>query len=83
MGLNDRAIDIVNRPVHLPSGISLLVDGLQEVLPETSLVPAIEAAGHRAPGAIVPGQITLGSARAQHPQDAVEEALMVQSGSAG
>jgi hypothetical protein len=52
VGSHDRAIDIMNRPMHLPCGIGLLLDGLKEALPDTGIAPTIEAAGNRAPGAI-------------------------------
>ncbi len=74
---NDGAIDIVNCPVHLARGIGLLLDDLKEMLPDAGLAPAIEAAGHGAPGAIVVGQITPGCTGTKKPQDAVEDASMV------
>ncbi len=83
VGANDGAIDIVNVPVDLPIGIGLLLDGLKETLPDTRFAPAIEAAGHRAPGPIALGQIAPGGTGAQNPQDAIEDASMVRSGSAG
>ena len=83
MGATDGAIDIVNGPVQLASGIGLLLNGLKETLPDAGSAPAIEAAGHGAPGAIAFGHIAPGSPRTQQPQDAVEDASMVQIGSAG
>ena len=58
MGSNDRAIDIMNVPVDVALGIGLLLHGLKETLPDTSFLPAIEAAGHGAPTPIALGQIT-------------------------
>lgn len=82
-GSNEGAIDVMNRPIHLAFGIRWLWHRLNETLPEAGFAPSIEATGHRAPGAITFGQVTPGSAGAQNPQDAVEDASMVQIGSAG
>ena len=57
---NDRAINVMHRPVHLTSGIGLLLDRLKETLPDAGSAPAIEATGHGAPGAMAFGQITPG-----------------------
>src|SRR2546423_3044478 len=83
VGSNDRAIDIVNRPIHLPRSIGLLLDGLKEALPETGFAPTIEAAGDRAPGAIAFREVTPGGASTQNPQDAIDDHSMVRSGPAG
>ena len=83
VGSHDRAIDIVNRPMHLTRGIGLLLDGRKEALPDTSFAPTIEAAGHRAPEAIAFREITPGGASAQNPQDAIDDHSMVRSGPAG
>jgi hypothetical protein len=81
VGSNDRAIDIVHGPVDLALGIGLLLHGLKETLPDTRFAPAIETAGHRAPRTIAFRQIAPRGTGAQHPQDAVEDASMIQSGS--
>jgi hypothetical protein len=83
MGSNDRAIDIMNRPVDLALGIGWLLHRLKETLPETSFAPSIEAASHGAPGTIPFWQITPGSAGAQNPQHAVEDVSMIRSGATG
>jgi hypothetical protein len=44
---------------------------------DAGFAPAIEAAGHRAPGAVTFWQITPGSTGAQNPQDTVDEASMI------
>src|SRR4029450_12708985 len=80
-GANDRAIDIVHGPVDLALGIGLLLHGLKETLPDTRFAPAIETAGHSAPRTIAFRQIAPRGTGAQHPQDAVEDASMIQSGS--
>src|SRR2546430_7834034 len=79
VGSNDRAIDIVNGPVDLARGIGLLLHGLKETLPDTRFAPAIETAGHSAPRTIAFRQIAPRGTGAQHPQDAVEDASMIQS----
>ncbi len=71
---HDRTVNIMNGPAHPACGIGLLLDNLKEALPDASLSPAVEAAGHRAPRAIAFGQITPGSARTQQPQNAVDYA---------
>jgi len=81
VGSNDRAIDIVHGPGDLALGIGLLLHGLKETLPDTRFAPAIETAGHRAPRTIAFRQIAPRGTGAQHPQDAVEDASMIQSGS--
>src|SRR5262245_44533037 len=81
MGSHDRAIDIVHGPGDLARGLGLLLHGLKETLPETRFAPAIETAGHRAPRTIACRQSAPRGTNAQHPQDAVEEAAMIQSGS--
>ena len=83
VGSNDRAIDRVHRPMHLPRGIGLRWDGLKEAWPDTGFSPTIEAAGHRAPGAIAFRSIAPGGTGAQHPQDAIDDHSMVRSGPAG
>lgn len=77
VGSHDRAIDIVPRPMQLPCDSGLLVDGLKEALPETGFAPPIEAAGHRAPGAIAFREIAPGGAGADDPENAVEDAAVV------
>jgi hypothetical protein len=81
VGSNDRAIDVMNRPVDLAIGIGLLLHRLKETLPETGFSPAIEAAGHGAPSPLALRQITPRGTGTQHPQDAVEDASMIRSGS--
>ena len=81
VGSNDRAIDRVHGPVDLALGIGLLLHGLKETLPDTRFAPAIETAGHRAPRTRAFRHIAPRGTGAQHPQDAVEDASMIQSGS--
>ena len=81
VGSNNRAVNRMNRPVDLPLGIGLLLYGRKEALPDAGFAPAVEAAGHRTPGALPVWQITPGGAGTQNPQHAVEEASMIHSGS--
>ena len=83
MRSNDRAIDIVNVPVESALGIGLLLDSLKERLPDTGFLPAIETASHRAPTSKTLGQITPGGTRTEDPQDATDDASMIQSRSTG
>jgi hypothetical protein len=83
VSLNDRAIDIINGPVHFTSGIGLLLNALKEVLPDASFAPAIETTGYGAPGAIAFEQITPGGTGTQNLQHAVEGASAVRSGPTG
>jgi len=80
---NDRAIDIMNGPIHLARGVHLVLNALEQTLPDAGFAPAIEAAGHGAPGTIAVGQVAPGSAGAQKLPDTVEDASMVRSGPAG
>src|SRR5918999_322961 len=83
MSANDGAIDIVNGPVQLASGIGLLLDRLKEALPDAGSAPTIKAAGYGLPGAVAFGHIAPGGTGAQQPQDAVDHLSMVQIGSTG
>ena len=83
MGSNDGAIDIMNVPVESTFGIGLLLDGLQEMLPDAGFSPAIEAARHGTPRPKALGQIPPGGTPTQYPQDATDDASMVQRRSSG
>ena len=58
MGADNGAIDIVEGPVHMAGGLGLLVQGAQDLPEATSLLPAGEAARHRAPRPLALRQIT-------------------------
>ena len=79
MGSHDRAIDIMNVPVDFALGIGLLLYRLKETLPDTGFLPAIEAAGHGAPTTIALGQSPPWGTGTENPQDAFDDASMVQS----
>ena len=80
---DDGAIHIMDIPVQVPCGVGLLLDGGTEARPDACLAPAVEAAGNGLPGAIPFGHIAPGSAGADDPEDAIEEASVVSSWSAG
>jgi hypothetical protein len=77
MGANDGALDVVQIPVELPARLGWLLDGVKHVLPEAGPLPAVEGAGHGAPGAIALGQIAPGGPGAQNPEHAIKDAAMV------
>ena len=77
------AIHIVDLPVQLRCGVSLLLDRGQEASPDACLTPAVEAASDGLPGAIPFGQVAPGSAGADDPEDAVEDASVVSGWAAG
>lgn len=78
-----RAIDNVESPVKLPRSITLLLDSGKKSLPDARLAPAVEAASDRPPGAVALRQVTPGGAGAEEPQDAVEDAAMVDRSTSG
>ena len=67
MGSDHRAIDVMDVPVQLASGISLRLHRREELAPNARPLPAVEATGHGAPRAIAFGQIAPGGAGAQKP----------------
>ncbi len=79
MGPDNRAIDVGHIPVDLADCLGLRLDGGKHALPEAGPLPPGEATGPGAPGAIALGQVSPGGSRAQHPQDAVQDAAMVHS----
>ena len=74
---DDSAIHIVDIPVQVLCGIRTLLNRGKEASPDARFPPAVEAAGDGLPGAIPFGQITPGSAGADDPEDAVEDASVV------
>ena len=74
--LNVQHIESLNDVITQITGVAV-----KETLPDTRFAPAIETAGHRAPRTIAFRQIAPRGTGAQHPQDAVEDASMIQSGS--
>jgi hypothetical protein len=74
---DDGAIHIMDIPVQVPCGVGLLLARGTEASPDACLAPAVEAAGNGLPGAIPFGDIAPGSAGAEEPEDAVEDAAVV------
>jgi hypothetical protein len=83
MGSDHGAIDIMHIPVQLAMGVGLGLHCREELLPDASPLPAVEAAGDRAPRAIALGQIPPGSPGAQNPENAIEDTSMINSRSTG
>ena len=79
VGAHHSAVNVVDVPSEMPVGVSLLLDGRKEPLPDPGLTPPIKAARHRAPGAIPLWQITPGGAGAEEPENTVEYPTMVGS----
>src|SRR3712207_215016 len=77
VGANDGGIDVLDGPLQRAGGIRLLLEGFQDRLPDTSLPPAVEAAGHRLPGTIAGRQVAPGGTGAEDPQDAIDNGAMV------
>ena len=77
MGTNDSGIDLMDGPLQRASRIGLLLERVQDLLPDAGLPPAIEAAGHCLPGTIARRQPTPGGTGAEDPQDAVDNRPMV------
>jgi hypothetical protein len=74
---DDGAIHIMDIPVQVPCGVGLLLARGTEASPDACLAPAVEAAGNGLPGAIPFGDSAPGSAGAEEPEDAVEDAAVV------
>jgi hypothetical protein len=82
MGADDGAIDIMEAPLDMAWGLGLRLQGGQDLLEHPSLRPAVEPAGLGAPRPIARRHITPRRPGAQDPQHAIEDAPMVDSGSA-
>ena len=83
MGSDHGAIEIMEVPVELARRVGLGLHRHQQLMPDTSLLPTVEAAGYGTPRAIALGQIPPGSSGAQYPEDAIEDASMIDGRSAG
>jgi hypothetical protein len=77
VGPDNGAIDVVDLPIELACGLGVLLESRQEALEDPSFLPAIEATGHCAPGAIALGEISPGRPRPQDPQHTVEDAAVI------
>jgi hypothetical protein len=83
MGSDDGAREIMKVPVELALRVGWGVHGREKLRPAPRPLPAGEAAGHGAPRAIALGQITPGRPRAQNPEQAMEDASMLNRRPAG
>jgi hypothetical protein len=79
---HDGAIDMMQVPIQLDCGVSVPLQLGQDLVPNASSAPAIEAGGDRLPGTIVRGEIPPGSARAIQPEDATDDRAVVVAGPA-
>ena len=80
MSPNDAAVHEVQVPVDPPGCVSLCLQSLQEALPDPRLAPAIKPARHRPDGAVAIRQVAPRGARAQDPQNAVQNGAMIMIG---
>ena len=71
MHAHERAVD------HLDLAVVRLDDGVHQAIPDARLAPAIEAVVGRRVRPVTLGQIAPRRARAQHPEDAVENTPVV------
>ena len=55
MGADHGAIEIMEVPVELAMGVGLRLHRREELRPDPSLLPAVEAAGHSTPRTIALG----------------------------
>ena len=77
MSANDGTIHKVQLPVEPTILIRLLLQGIQNALPEPLLAPAIEAAGEGGEGAIALRDVTPGSTSPVKPQEAIDHSSMI------
>ena len=77
VGTNDGGIDVMGLPVEFARGIGVGLHRGEEAVPDPGLFPAVEPRGHRGGGAIAGGQVGPGRARAQDPEDAVDDRAIV------
>jgi hypothetical protein len=83
VGPDAGALDRVELPVEPAGGIGLRFKRIQHMLADAGFLPALAAAGHRSPGAIVLRQIMPGGTGAQNPQQTIEDAAMVDGWASG
>src|SRR5262249_13136070 len=77
MGTDDGAVNKMEAPVQLASGIGLLLEACQDVLPDTRCLPAVEPAGNSLPRPISFGQIGPGRSSRQEPEEGIEDEAMI------
>ena len=67
---------------HLDLAVVRLDDGIHELVPDAGFPPPIEAVVDRRAGSVAFGQIAPRRARAQYPEDAIQDAPVVDPGHA-
>ncbi len=72
-----RPINRVLFPIDLPSSIALLLQCTQDSLPNSCFLPAIKAAGDRAPRAVVVRQISPRRTGSQDPKDCIDNQTVI------
>ena len=77
MGSYRSAVHEVDLPSHFPTAVFLFLQLLEHLLPDASLLPAIEAAVDRLPGTVALRQVSPGRPGTQYPKDAVEDGAVV------
>jgi hypothetical protein len=83
VGADDGAIDAMHVPIELPGGIGLWLQGVKQPTQDAGIPPPVEAAGHRAPGAIALRHVVPRGAGTENPQHPVEDAAVVNGWPAG
>src|SRR5918912_514454 len=79
---NHARVHKVQVPGEQARRIGLGLQGLQHALPDPGRAPAVEPARHGADWAVALGQVTPGGARAQDPENAVQDGAVVVMGAA-
>jgi hypothetical protein len=74
MGANHGAVDMMQAPVQLALGISLLPEFRQDAVSDAGLTPPVEPGGKSLPGAILCRQVPPGRSRVVEPEQAIEDA---------
>jgi hypothetical protein len=77
VGVDDGASDIAEQPIEMAARIRLWLEGVNELLPYTRALPAMDAAGHGWPGPVPLRQVPPGGPGTENPSDAIEHRAMV------
>ena len=83
VGANARPVNEVQRPVEVPTGLGLVLEACQDLLPEAGPLPAAKTAVQRLPVAKVAGRVAPRGAGAEAPKNAVEHLAKVRIGATG
>jgi len=68
---------MMEAPVQLAIRVGLLLQALQDVLPDLSPLPPVEPAGDGLPGAVALGEIPPGCSGAKEPKDGINDGAMI------